>query len=241
MNAPGSEPALRDFEPAAFAEQHVARRHADVLEVDFHVAVRRVVVAEHAQRPHHVDARRVGRHQDHRLLRMARRFGIGLAHHDVDPAARIARARDPPLAAVDHVIVAVAQDRRLDVGRIARCDRRLGHHERGADLAGQQRLLATVLLRVGAVALDRFHVAGVGRGAVEHLGRPRNAAHRFGQRRVFEIGQPGAMRRVAEETDSTIPRPGPSASTPRSAWSVSSVHRALCSFRSRRWKRCSFG
>jgi hypothetical protein len=82
------------------------------------VAVRRVVIAEHGQRAVHGDAGGVGGHEDHRLLLMARRIGIRLAHHDVDLAARIARARRPPLVAVDHIVVAIAHDACLDVRRI---------------------------------------------------------------------------------------------------------------------------
>ena len=44
MNASGAEAALRDFEAAAFAEEQVRGGHAHVLEGDFRVAVRRVVV-----------------------------------------------------------------------------------------------------------------------------------------------------------------------------------------------------
>ena len=44
-----AQPPLRDLEAAPFAQQHVGRRHADVVERDFGVAVRRVVVAEHRQ------------------------------------------------------------------------------------------------------------------------------------------------------------------------------------------------
>ena len=49
VNAPRPEPALRDLEAAALAEQHVRRRHAHVLERDLRMAVRRVVVAEDRQ------------------------------------------------------------------------------------------------------------------------------------------------------------------------------------------------
>ncbi len=47
VDAARPEPALRDLEAAAFAEQDVVDRHAHVLELDLGVAVRRVVVAEH--------------------------------------------------------------------------------------------------------------------------------------------------------------------------------------------------
>ena len=44
---PGPEATLRDLEAAALAQQQVGNGHADVLEVEFGVAVRRIVVAEH--------------------------------------------------------------------------------------------------------------------------------------------------------------------------------------------------
>jgi hypothetical protein len=47
VDAPRAEAALRDLEAAPFAEQQVAGRHAHVVERDFGVAVRRMVVAEH--------------------------------------------------------------------------------------------------------------------------------------------------------------------------------------------------
>ncbi len=66
---------------------------ADVLELDLHVAVRGVVIAEDGERALDRDARRVERHQHHRLLAGAcRRVGVGLAHDDGDLAARIAGA-----------------------------------------------------------------------------------------------------------------------------------------------------
>ena len=73
MDAARAEPSLRDLEAAAFAEQHVRRRHAHVLERDLRVPVRRIVVAEHRQHAADGDARRVHRHEDHRLLLVPRR------------------------------------------------------------------------------------------------------------------------------------------------------------------------
>ena len=49
----------------------------------------------------------------------------------------------PPLAAVDHVLVAVAVDPGGDVGGVGGGDLRLGHAERRADLAVQQRRAAS--------------------------------------------------------------------------------------------------
>ena len=169
MDASGAEPALRDLESAAFAEQHVSGRHANVLEQDLRVPVRRVVEAEHRQHALDAHAGRVHRHEDHRLLLMLRRVGVAATHEDRDAAARVAGAGDPPLAAVDDVLVAVARDAGADVGGIRRGDVGLGHREAGANLAGEQRLEPLPLLLGRAVADQHFHVAGVGRGAVEHL------------------------------------------------------------------------
>ena len=147
MDAARPEAALRDLEAAAFAEDHVLDRHLHVLELDFAVTVRRVVIAEHRQ---HAHDRRRRAHRARRgsataaLWRSPSR--IGLAHDDHDLAARIADARRPPFAAVDDVVVALALDAGGDVRRVRRRDRRLGHQERGADFAGEQRLQPLVLL-----------------------------------------------------------------------------------------------
>ena len=48
VDPPRPQPALRDLEPAPFAQQQVGGRHAHVLNSHLGVAVRRVVVAEDA-------------------------------------------------------------------------------------------------------------------------------------------------------------------------------------------------
>ena len=53
------------------------------------------------------------------------------------------RAGDPPLAAVEHVVVAVALDPQLDVGGVRARHAGLGHRERRADLAVEQRRAAS--------------------------------------------------------------------------------------------------
>ena len=161
------------------------------------MAVRGVVIAEHVQHLDDLDAGRVARHDDHRLLAVGRRVGIALAHQDDDLAARIAHARRPPLAAVDDIVVAVALDAALDVARVGRGDRRLGHGEAGADLAVEQRLQPLLLVLLGAVAGEHFHVAGVGRRAVDRLGGDRGAAEDLADRRVFEVGEAHRAVRVA--------------------------------------------
>ena len=137
MDAARPETTLCDLEATALAEQNAVDRDVHVFEKHFHVPVRRVVVSENLQRPQHGDTRRVARHQHHRLLLMTRGCRVGLAHDDEDLAMRMTGARAIPLAAVDDVLVALANDAALNVGRIGRGDGRLGHEERGPDLTGE--------------------------------------------------------------------------------------------------------
>lgn len=60
-------------------------------------------------------ARGVARNEHHRLLSVGGRRGVGLSHDDEDFAPVVRHAGDPPLAAIDHVLVAVPYDRCLDV------------------------------------------------------------------------------------------------------------------------------
>jgi len=95
------------------------------------------------------------------MLLVARVVGQGLAHHQQDLAAGAHDPGDPPLASVDHVVVAVAHDRGLDVGRIGGGDLGLGHHVGRADLAVEQRLQPALLLLRRAVAgehLSLIHI-----------------------------------------------------------------------------------
>ena len=87
------------------------------------------------------------------------------------------------------IFVAAHVDAALDVGRVGRGDVGLGHQEGRADLAVHQRLQPFVLLLARAVAVDDLHIAGVGRGAVEHLGRPHDPAHFLGAERILEVGE----------------------------------------------------
>jgi hypothetical protein len=115
-------------------------------------------------------------------------LGVGLAHEDGDLAARVAGAGAPPFAAVDHIVVAVSHDFGLNVGGVGRSHFGLGHGEARANLAGQQRLEPAVLLLGRAVLRQHFHVARVGRRAIEHFGGHGRAAHDLAQRGVFQIG-----------------------------------------------------
>ena len=200
MDTARAKTPLRDLKSAPLAEQHVGGGHAHVLEHDFGGAIGHAVEAEHRNRAKHFNARRVHRHQDHRLLAMAIRIvGIGLAHEDADLAARVGRVRRVPFAAVDDVMIAVANDRALDIGGVTGGDRRLGHGEAGADLAREQRLEPAILMLPRAIARQHFHVAGVGRRAIEQFRREMRAAHDLAERRVFEVGQTGAVFALRQE------------------------------------------
>ena len=125
--------------------------------------------------------------------------GVGLAHEDADLAARISGIGGVPLVAVDHVFVAVAHDRRLDVGRVAGRNIGLGHSEAGANFAVQQWSQPALLMFWCAVTRQHFHVAGIRRRAVEHFRRQQRAAHDLAERCVFEISQARAMLRFRQE------------------------------------------
>ncbi len=96
-------------------------------------------------------------------------------------------------------MVAAAFDAGFDVGGIRGSDGRLRHQKGGADFAREQRLQPFVLLIGTAVTLQHFHIAGVGRRAVERLGSEADAAHHLAERRIIEIGQAGAILALVEE------------------------------------------
>src|ERR1700757_3150539 len=118
MDTPWAEPSLCDFESAPLAQQDVTRGDGNVVEQHLHVPVRRVVVTEDRQRTLDLDAGRIGRNHDHRLLFVPLPARVGLAHHDVDLAAGITRPARPPFAAVDYKSVAAPLDARLNVCRV---------------------------------------------------------------------------------------------------------------------------
>src|SRR3546814_1377095 len=60
-------------------------------------------------------------------------------------------------------------------------------------------------LLVAAVLPQHFHVAGIGRIAIEDFRRQEALAHLLGQWRVFDMGEAGAMLRVRQEQ---IPQAG---------------------------------
>ena len=193
VNTPRAQAPLCDLEAAAFAQQNVGGGHTHVFKQHFGVAVRCVVVAKHVKRSHDLHPRSVGGNQNHALLRMARRLRIGLAHGDEHGAARVIGARSPPFATIDDVFVPLAFDAGFNVGGVARRDVWLGHGKGRSDLALQQGLEPARLVGIVAVAGDGFHVAGVGRRAIEDFARPQHTPHDFGQGCVLLVGQASAL------------------------------------------------
>jgi len=163
------------------------------------MAERGMLVAVDRQRPLHRDARRVHRHQDHRLLPVLRCRRVALAHDDGDLAARRHGPGRPPFASLDDIVVAVAKDRGLDVGGVGGGDARLGHGEAGADLAFEQGFEPALLLLGRAVDRQDLHVADVGGVAVEHLRRGQRTAEGLAEVAVFVVGEPGALGAVVVE------------------------------------------
>mmetsp|Transcript_76924 Transcript_76924/g.204158 ORF Transcript_76924/g.204158 Transcript_76924/m.204158 type:complete len:455 (+) Transcript_76924:153-1517(+) len=191
VDPPWTESALRNLEAAALAQDDVAFGHAHVVEDELGVVV---LLAEDRQRPQDLHARRVARHEDHGLLLVHGAGEAGLAERHEDLALRPDRSGDPPLVAVDDVVVAVRLDPRRDVRGIAGGNARLSHRKGRADLAVQQRLQPLLLLLLAAEPLDHLHVAGVGRGAVH--GQVCRAVHAedLSDGRILEHGQLGHLR-----------------------------------------------
>ena len=161
-----------------------------------------VLVAEDGQVALDGHSGRVTRHQDHGLLPVSGRSGIGLAHDDEDRTALIGNARDPPLVTVDDVLITVAHDGCLDIGGVrgGRCG--FGHREGGPDLSTQQRRQPALALLWGGKEVERLHVAGVGRLAVDRFrGDDRRPARDLGNRGVLHVGQ------AAEVWVEQVPQP----------------------------------
>jgi hypothetical protein len=97
VDTPRAKAALDNLKAAALAEDHVAGRHAYILECNVTVTMGCVVVAK--DRQHAVDSHTrniVGDEDDGLLLVLVAVVGIGLAEDDEDLAARVANAGGPP-------------------------------------------------------------------------------------------------------------------------------------------------
>jgi hypothetical protein len=115
-------------------------------------------------------------------------------------------SRRPPLPSVEDVPVATPLDPGLDVGRVGRGDIGFRHREGGADLPPKERVEPLALDRLGGVSLQRLHVAGVRRGAVEYLARAGDPTHDLAERCVLEVRQ--ALRDSCRARQEEVPETG---------------------------------
>jgi hypothetical protein len=166
---------------------------------DVHVAVRRVVFAEHVHRADDLTPGVSLGTRIMRLLLVRRRVGAGAHHGDQDLAARAAGTRDVVLLAVDDPLVAFQHRRGGHVLGVGRGVVQLGHRVGRADLAVQQRLEPLLLLLGRAHALEHLHVAGVGGRAVHALAGQRVLAQLGGDVGVVEVRQAFAGFGVRQE------------------------------------------
>ena len=83
------------------------------------MAVRRIVVAVYSHHPFDGDARGFGVAEDDRLsFVLFWIIGLSASEDDIKCAARVAGAGDPPLGAVDHVVIAVLADVEGDISSV---------------------------------------------------------------------------------------------------------------------------
>ena len=61
-------------------------------------------------------------------------------------------------------------------------------------------------LRRCGKTVQQFHVAGIGRAAVEHLTGPGNAAHDFCQRRIVKVAQAGTRLSICQVRQKQVPK-----------------------------------
>ena len=210
----GAEAGLGDGEARALLADEVARRHPDVGEAQLGVtAVVVVVVAEDLHAAHDLDTRGVARHEDHRLLAVPVGVGVGLAHDDEDLALGVHRAGDPPLAAVDDVVVAVAHGcacAMLVASLLATSGSVIANAERISPRSNgfSHRSCCSALPNWA----QHLHVAGVGRRAVEDgRGEADAAAGDLGERGVLEVRQAGAVLAGQEDVPQARGRGPPGA------------------------------
>ncbi len=148
-----------------------------------------------------------------------------LRHDDRD--RRAFRARDEPLAAVDHVVVAVARGGGLQHARVGACaGRRLGHAEARADRAGGERPQPALLLRRRGDRFEQMHVALVGRGDVQRDRTERRIARFLEDDRLSRRARARGRRTRATHGSTAARRAALCRSAPRA---VPRPARAACS------------
>src|SRR3546814_13547668 len=82
MDSAWPQSPLSNFKAAPLAEQHILDRNANILQLDFAMTMRRIVIAKHRKHSQNLNPRRVERQEDHDLLSMARGIRIGLSNEN---------------------------------------------------------------------------------------------------------------------------------------------------------------
>src|SRR6185369_8712500 len=169
MNSARPESLLRDREALAFPAQQIALRHAAVLVSDFRMTgVIAALVAHDADVSHYLKSRRGYRNDDlARTFVWIRVLRIGYGHHNGEASAF--GRRSEPLVTVDDVIVTVFQSRRAHPSRIRSGMLGFSHGETTAHVATREWFEIFLFLIGRAMGQENFHVADVGRLAVEQI------------------------------------------------------------------------
>ena len=118
LKTAGAETPLSNLKTAALTLDHIADRHPHIFEQQFRLTAGRMQAVEGAQRSDQFHTGGVPGHQNRRVLAMPVVLRIGLAHHQHDLAAWPHRAGGPPLAAIEHVLIAIPPDLELHIGGI---------------------------------------------------------------------------------------------------------------------------
>mmetsp|Transcript_33752 Transcript_33752/g.81748 ORF Transcript_33752/g.81748 Transcript_33752/m.81748 type:complete len:249 (-) Transcript_33752:30-776(-) len=177
------------------------------------MALRGVGVAVGLHGAHQGDAGRVHGHQDLALLLKRRRFRIRLPHQNHDLTVDVPSPRDPPLRAVDHVVLPLPGDGNADIGSVTRGHGGLCHRETRPDFPLQEGLQPLLLLLGGAKPSQNLHISGIRARTIAALGREfsmARGAQNFAHLAVLQVIQPGALvprelRRVHGEEQ--VPEP----------------------------------
>jgi len=133
----------------------------------------RCEVVHHRDVAHDLHPGGVHRHQ-HQAVVVVRlcRSPFVARHHDQQAAVRMRRASDEPLAAVEHQHIPLLAHGGLQIGRVRRGHIGFAHGKGRADVTPQQRHEPLRALGGIGKAVQQFHVAAVGRIAIEDFGRP---------------------------------------------------------------------
>ncbi len=204
VNPARPQSALGDLKPTAGTGDDIGQRHPHILEVHLAMAIGLVQLAEYRQHAHDLHPRRVLGHDHHGVLLVAVGVGIGQAHENEEVEIGVAGTGGPPFLAVDDHFVTFHNGGAFHIGGIRGGHIRLGHSKGGAGFAVQEWCQPAFFLLLRAVLDQHFHIAGIRRVAVEHLGGDEGVAHGFRQWRILHVGQAHAVFLIGQKQ---VPQP----------------------------------